>query len=212
MNIQLDDMERDVITELFNIGVGRAAAAFGTLIREKVQLSVPKVEILETATAARLIAADKIEPVVGIRQDFEGPLTGVAALIFPERKSLEIVQAAVNDRFPLDDISELERETLLEIGNIILNSCLASVSDILGAPNTASLPDLIYSDTKDVIADFSIKSVDSEIVLFLHINFSISRLEVNGYLLFILGMDGAEKFLAAVRQFIERSRLTIAGL
>ncbi|OIQ98321.1 CheY-P phosphatase CheC [mine drainage metagenome] len=206
MSIALDDMERDVITELFNIGVGRAAAAFSTLTRETVTLSVPRIDIMESASAIQVMMADSVEPVVGIRQDFAGPLTGVAALIFPERKSLEIVQAAINDGFPLDDISELERETLLEIGNIILNSCLASISDILGTPSSASLPHLVYSDTENVVRDFSAAThPEDEIVLFLHIDFSISRLEASGYLLFVLGMEGAEKFIAAVRDFVQRS-------
>ena len=206
MKIDLNEMERDVVTELFNIGVGHAAAAFGQLTREKVQLAVPRVDIVSYAEAAEQLAEATGEPMIGIRQDFEGPLTGVAALIFPERRSLEIVRAAIDDRFPLDDVSELERETLLEIGNIILNSCLASISDMLGMTTAASLPHLVHSAPPDLLDNLSARSTSIDrIVLFLHIDFSVSRLNVSGYLLFILGVEGSARFLDAVRGLIERS-------
>ena len=205
MTIVLDEMERDVVTELFNIGVGHAAAAFGQLTREKVQLAVPRVDIVSYTEASDLLATATGEPMIGIRQDFEGPLTGVAALIFPERRSLEIVRAAIDDRFPLDDVSELERETLLEIGNIILNSCLASISDMLGMTTAASLPHLVHSTPPELLDNLSARTSIDRIVLFLHIDFSVSRLNVSGYLLFILGVEGSARFLGAVRGLIQRS-------
>ncbi len=205
MTIVLDEMERDVVTELFNIGVGHAAAAFGQLTREKVQLAVPRVDIVSYTEASDLLATATGEPMIGIRQDFEGPLTGVAALIFPERRSLEIVRAAIDDRFPLDDVSELERETLLEIGNIILNSCLASISDMLGMTTAASLPHLVHSTPPELLDNLSARTSIDRIVLFLHIDFSVSRLNVSGYLLFILGVEGSARFLDAVRGLIQRS-------
>lgn len=205
MTIVLDEMERDVVTELFNIGVGHAAAAFGELTREKVQLAVPRVDIVSYADAAAQLAQATGEPMIGIRQDFEGPLTGVAALIFPERRSLEIVRAAIDDRFPLDDVSELERETLLEIGNIILNSCLAAISDMLGMPTWASLPHLVQSAPPDLLDTLSARTSIDRIVLFLHIDFAVSRLNVSGYLLFILGVEESARFLEAVRGLIQRS-------
>ena len=205
MSIVLNEMERDVVTELFNIGVGHAAAAFGELTREKVQLAVPRVDIVNYTEAANQLAMVAGEPMIGIRQDFEGPLTGVAALIFPERRSLEIVRAAIDDRFPLDDVSELERETLLEIGNIILNSCLAAISDMLGMPTSASLPHLVQSAPPDLLDTLSARTSIDRIVLFLHIDFSVSRLNVAGYLLFILGVEGSARFLEAVRGLIRRS-------
>ncbi|HLO75573.1 MAG TPA: chemotaxis protein CheC [Magnetospirillum sp.] len=205
MTITLSDMERDVVTELFNIGVGQAAAAFGELTREKVQLAVPRVDIVSYEDASSQLAAATGEPMIGIRQDFEGPLTGVAALIFPERSSLEIVRAAIDDRFPLDDVSELERETLLEIGNIILNSCLAAISDMLGMTTAASLPLLVHSAPPDLLDSLSQRTSIDRIVLFLHIDFSVSRLNVSGYLLFILGVEGSERFVQAVRSFMQRS-------
>lgn len=203
----MTDMERDVVAELFNIGVGQAAAAFGTLTRERVQLAVPRVDIVSFAEASEQLSANMFGPLIGIRQDFEGPLTGVAALIFPEQRSLEIVRAAIDDRFPLDDVSELEQETLLEIGNIILNSCLASISDMLNMSTSASLPLLVRSPAPELLDQLSSPSVTDKIVLFLHIDFSLSRLDARGYLLFVLGVDGSDKFIAAVRDFMARSGL-----
>ena len=52
--VELSAEERDVITELMNMGVGLAAASFSEMIGEEVLLSVPEVEVLPREAAARL--------------------------------------------------------------------------------------------------------------------------------------------------------------
>ena len=66
---------------------------------------------------------------MGIHQVFEGEITGRALLIFPDTKSLELVRAVIGGELPLEEIIELEQEALAEIGNIILNGCLATIAN-----------------------------------------------------------------------------------
>ena len=68
-----------------------------------------------------------------MHQVFEGDITGRALLIFPETKSLELVRAITGGDLPLEDIIELEQEALAETGNILLNSCLATIANMLRA-------------------------------------------------------------------------------
>ena len=43
----LNDLQQDALLEIFNIGVGKAAAALSKMTSEEVLLSVPTLEFLE---------------------------------------------------------------------------------------------------------------------------------------------------------------------
>ncbi len=49
----------------------------------------------------------------------------------------------VGEHLSLEDILELEHEALAEIGNIILNACIATIANLLQRSLTMSLPEII---------------------------------------------------------------------
>ncbi|MBF0285170.1 MAG: hypothetical protein HQL51_12030 [Magnetococcales bacterium] len=66
-----------------------------------------------------------------MRQCFTGELEGAALLIFPSANSLQLVRELLHDDAPLETLPQLEQETLLDVGNIILNAFLASFTQML---------------------------------------------------------------------------------
>ena len=56
MPIQRDAEQIDALSEIFNIGVGKAAAAMGRLLRDEVLLSVPHVSVFTVNEAAQQLA------------------------------------------------------------------------------------------------------------------------------------------------------------
>jgi len=201
--ITLTDDERDAVTELLNIGVGRAAAAFSRMIGEEIRMSVPSIEVCGGVDAAALLRERLPGALGGVVQTFDGLFNGVAALIFPERQSLQIVRTILNrGDYPLEEISELERETFLEIGNIVLNHCLGTVSNTLGLGCRSSLPRALFDGEEGV---FVANGLNTEgLVLFLHITFAVQSIDARGYLAFLLDMDGAGVFLAHVQDYIAK--------
>ena len=59
--LNLTELQRDTITELLNIGMGRAAAALNDMVGEEVALSVPSVEVLSRRAAAGLSSGGSLE-------------------------------------------------------------------------------------------------------------------------------------------------------
>ena len=127
----LTDLERDALAELSNIAMARAATSLRQMVESQVLLSVPSVDIVSKEDATRLIAKPNNPRLVAVRQDFKGPFSGRALLIFPEANSLELVRVVVGKNLPLEDISSLEDEALAETGNIILNSWVATIANLL---------------------------------------------------------------------------------
>jgi chemotaxis protein CheC len=198
----LSELELDALGELVNIGVSRAAASLGTMVGEQVLLSVPSVALVSRSAAAELISATRQDLLVAVRQEFRGDVSGRALLIFPEKNSLELVRAVAGEGLSLEDILELEHEALAEIGNIILNACMATVANLLQRSLTMSLPEIVRG-TSDGLFDLSV-SLAEDVVLFVHINFSLKGRQVVGYVAMVMDFASMSSLKQLVADVIRR--------
>jgi len=201
-SIALEELERDALTELVNIGVSRAAVSLRTMVGEQVFLSVPSLQVVDRVLAATLIREQECAPLIAVRQDFEGAFSGRALLIFPEANSLELVRAVTSDELSSKEAREIEEEALLETGNIVLNGCLGTIANMLRKPLTISLPQLLRGDSQQLF-DTSTPLGDDGVVLFLYINFAISDRDIRGYIAMIMDLPSLQTLKALIAEFIE---------
>jgi len=199
----LSELELDALTELLNIGVSRAANSLREMVGEEVILTVPTVIILSRPDAALAIRQGNANPMVAVRQAFQGEFSGCALLIFPEPNSLELVRAVTQGDLSLDDIIELEQEALAEIGNVILNGCMATIANLLERSLTMSLPEIIRGSGLDFF-ELSPSGTDDGI-LFVRINFSLSGHEVSGYVAIVMDFLSLNALRILVADFIRRA-------
>lgn len=198
----LTDIEKDALAELSNNAMARAATSLRQMVGSEVLLSVPQVDIISKKDAGKIIRADASHSLVAIRQDFEGPFSGRALLIFPEANSLQLVKVIVGREVPLEDIGTLEDEALAETGNIILNSWIATLANLLKQGLKISLPVVLRGDS-----DVMLKSaVAQEMVLFLHINFEISTREIRGYVALLMDLTSVGELRSLISKMIEDLR------
>ncbi len=200
----LNEFEIDALTEMVNIGVGRAATSLRDMVGEQVLLSVPKVNLVSRDTAIMTLGENEVSHLVGIHQVFEGEITGRAFLIFPDSKSLELVRAVIGGDLSLEEIIELEHEALAEIGNIILNGCLATIANLLQRNLKMSLPEILRGEPA---AFFSLEPPPEagDIVMFLYINFAIRNRDIGGYIAMVMDVPSLSALRLLLREFIERT-------
>ncbi len=184
----LTDLERDALAELSNIAMARAATSLRQMVESQVLLSVPSVDIVSKEDATRLIAKPNNPRLVAVRQDFKGPFSGRALLIFPEANSLELVRVVVGKNLPLEDISSLEDEALAETGNIILNSWVATIANLLKRTLDISLPVVVRGDSRRMLQSDETQTL----VLFLHIQFEIRQKEIQGYVALLMDIPSLD--------------------
>ena len=194
----LTDLERDALGELSNIAMARAASSLRQMAGHEVQLSVPSVDIVSKEIATQIIAKPNSPKLVAIRQDFDGAFSGRALLIFPEASSLELVRAVVGRQLPLEDIGNLEDEALAETGNILLNSWVATIANLLKRGLKMSLPTVVRGNSAQMF-----KSDENQnLVLFLHIRFEISKKEIRGYVALLMDIPSVEELQILISDFI----------
>jgi len=201
--IRIDDLERDALTELVNIGVSRAASGLRQMVGRQVILSVPSVEVVSRVAASALIRERETGPLVAIRQDFHGAFEGQALLIFPEQNSMELVRSVTSGQVGDHEIADFEDEALIETGNIVLNSCLATMANMLERPLEMSLPQVIRGAAPGLFA-LGDGSDTEGVVLFLYINFAVSDRDIRGYIAMLMDLPSLDTLKALIREFIEK--------
>ena len=199
----LTELEHDALTELVNIGVSRAASSLRKMIGQHVTLAVPSVEVVTRTTAAALIRERESDLLIAVRQDFEGAFFGRALLIFPVASSVELVRAVTGDMLSPDEMKEMETEALAETGNVVLNSCLATMANMLQKPLTMSLPQVVRGDGK---LFFELEEMDTRggVVLFLYINFSVGGWDIRGYIAMLMDLPSLDTLKGLISEFINR--------
>lgn len=199
----LDELELDALTEVVNIGVSRAATSLRDMVGEQVFLSVPSVAITSPARAAELLSERESSVLIAVRQGFQGDFSGSALLIFPEKNSLELVRAVAGEQLSLEDILELEQEALAEIGNVILNGCMATIANLLQRRLTISLPEIVTGSSKDLFEKSP--ALLRDVVLFIRIDFNLKGRALNGYLAMVMDVPSLEALKKLINEFIRRS-------
>jgi chemotaxis protein CheC len=202
-SIALAELERDALTEIVNIGVSRAASNLRKMIGGEVLLSVPSIEVVSQRRAARLISEREVSELIAVRQNFQGPFSGCALLIFPEANSLELVRAVTGGELSAAELVEMEHEALAETGNVILNSCLATMANMLKRSLTMTLPEVIRG-SGSTLFDVSETTTSEGLVLFLYIDFAVRKHDIRGYIAMIMDIPSLTTLKQLLVEFIER--------
>ena len=195
----LTDLESDALAELANVAMARASVSLRTMIQHEVLLSVPTVEILAPKEAIARVAKPGNPNLVAVRQDFSGVFSGRALLIFPEASSLELVRVVVGRQLALEDIVDLEDEALAETGNIILNSWVATIANLLKKNLKMSLPVVIRRDQSHI---FESASRRESLILFLHIKFDISQQQIRGYVALMMDVPSVAELRSLIADYV----------
>ena len=202
-SIALTELERDALTEIVNIGVSRAASNLRKMIGGEVLLSVPSIDIVSQRRAARLIGEREIGELIAVRQGFEGPFCGHALLIFPEHNSLELVRAVTGGGLNAAEVVDMEHEALAETGNVILNSCLATMANMLKRSLTMTIPEVVRGSGAAFFAVEDDAPAEG-LVLFLYIDFAVRKHDIRGYIAIIMDLPSLATLKDLLGEFIAR--------
>ena len=137
----LNSMQIDVLKEIGNIGAGNAATALSKMIAKRIDMDVPKVNILEFKDVAELVGGPEAV-VVGIYFKVTGDIKGSIMFLLDRDSAKFLVSLLMTLEESSDGLSEMETSALKEVGNILAGSYLSSLSSLTGLSLIVSVPSL----------------------------------------------------------------------
>ncbi|UCF98127.1 MAG: chemotaxis protein CheX [Spirochaetaceae bacterium] len=200
---RLPGLALDALTEIINIGVGRAAGSLNDITGKHITLKVPDIRLVPVRELRNLVEVIDSHRRSLIVQQFHGDFTGTAALFFPTESALRLVSAITEEEEADDgELDTIHAGTLVEIGNIVLNGVLGSLSNTLGSQISFSLP--FYSALKnynDLLPDEE-SSTKEHMILFVETVFQIKELAVSGFLFIVFAIQTIDSFIDRMRRFV----------
>jgi chemotaxis protein CheC len=199
----LNELQRDALGEIFNIGVGRAASSLSQIVNDTVLLSAPEVTLVRREDASKVLLGSEFRQFSTVSQNFSGAFDAEAMLIFPESNALEIVRLMVGPHMSIEELSEFEQEAMCEVGNIILNACMSALADLFHIALNGTLPVHRFGDTESL----AFLGGDDQMVLVLQVDMTISQQRVQGHILFLLSVVSMRSMLDCLDAYLRENGL-----
>lgn len=196
---QIDNMHFDVLREIGNIGAGNATTALSQLINTKIDMSVPKVELLEFKDISDIVGgAESI--VVGILLTLEGEVDGMMMFMLEKQSAHHLVNILMGKQIDdFEHFTEMDLSALSEIGNIIAGAYLSSLSSLTNLLIKASVP---YMAIDMAGAILSVPAIEfgkiGDKALLIQSQFGEDDTQVNGYFILIPSMESYDKILTSL--------------
>lgn len=181
MNVTAEQL--DALRELINIGVGRAASLLNEMVDSHIRLEIPLVKILTVSDAYQELAERFYnDSLATVRLAFTGSFYGTAGLIFPTESASTLVAVLTGEELDSPDLDAVKIGTLSEIGNIVINGVMGSISNVLKQHMDYTLPVYLEDTIENLL--LSANASDSTILL-AQARFSIEQLELIGDIILI---------------------------
>ncbi|MGD9610638.1 MAG: chemotaxis protein CheC [Desulfovibrionaceae bacterium] len=188
---QLSALQLDILQELINIGVGRAAGMLNQMVNTHIQLQVPVLRVLSQSELTALYATRPSTVFSAVQLSFSGEFAGVSALIFPPESASKLVSVVLG-REAVPENDQMRAGTLQEVGNIVLNGVMGSIANILKEPLRYSAPDFVEADIARIVG------AGNGMILVARTQFSMRDHLIEGEVLIIFSLSSFGSLLTAI--------------
>src|SRR5688572_30747126 len=120
MELQVSELEKDIIKEILNIDLARAADYFAVISKAIALLKVPDLFLTDAIDVIAQVVKYESTHVI-IKSDIKGDFNGSTLMLFNGDQIERLSQVCLRMEYKLaaNDISDMQESLLLEISNII---------------------------------------------------------------------------------------------
>ena len=207
--IIISDEELDILQEVMNIAFGKASAELAEVIDIYVVLSVPDIKLLKTAEVPQYIEAEikDFENISVIKQSYTGKFHGTALLLFPGGAGKKLFSLFENGSTSASESEDLpfvlEKETLLEVANILIGACVSKVAELLDDVVSYRPPRIVVESQPGDIVDWDLAEPEGPAILMRTV-FSFDERDINGLLFLIPSYKSFEWLKKSLYAFLEQ--------
>ncbi len=187
----LTDIQKDAITEIVNIGVGRGSATLSQMLDEEVLLNVPYANVISFNKILTEFESMNMEQVHSVEMQFYGEYEGLANVIFSTESANHLAALLAGLSLDSPDLIMIKDGVITEVGNIILNAVMGSFGNILAAPFEYNIPQSFEGDIADLYHNLDHEKFSQ--ILVCRTNFSIKQKDIEGEILIMYEIKSFNK-------------------
>ncbi|PLW79811.1 hypothetical protein C0585_05715 [Candidatus Woesearchaeota archaeon] len=189
--MELNNIQKDMLKEVGNIGIGHAATALSKLVNKQVNIDLPDLTIRTIEDLTANCPAGYL-----INCSIHGEIEGNLAFIFTKEDVLRIAEIlTMSEKGSIKAIDEMSKSALSELVNILSGAYLSSLSDFIGFNLMPNPPMFIDGNICDAI---KLIIEEGQEILEVQTTFIIAEDNVSSRMCLILPKEGMDKIINAL--------------
>ncbi|MCQ2526833.1 MAG: chemotaxis protein CheC [Lachnospiraceae bacterium] len=189
----------DVLKELGNIGAGNAMTALSQMIGSKIDMRVPQVKLLDFNELGGMIGGEE-QIMVGVFLGVEGDITGSMLFLLELSSAKHLINKVMMGMGDpnSDELTDMERSAMQEVGNIITGAYLNSLAMITNLTIFPSPPSLTVDMAGAILSVPAIEfGIYGDKILMIQSQF-FDDVEIDGFFVLVPDIDSYAKILTAL--------------
>lgn len=148
---ELTTFQIDALKELGSIGAGNAATALSTMLRKRIDISVPEIGIYKVEEVPEKMGGpENIK--IGIYFNITGDTSGSMLLMFEKEEGMKLVNMMLGQPFNKNrELDSVSKSAIEEIANILVGSYLSAFSQFTDMRLMQSIPAFAYDMCGSII-------------------------------------------------------------
>lgn len=193
---------QEVLAELFNIGMGHAGAVLSRVVHGEYVLSVPRTEVAPRSVAVGRVVKRLGADLCTVSRRVTGAFEADVALVMSAEHAHMVARHMTGGAGARAPTAELEANSLKELGNVMLSSCIDTLSTMVGVALDKTAPEARRGSAGAIFGGSAAGEAD-EPTFCLHIDFGLKGGEVGGSVMFLVGDAAAPKVGAALAEYLK---------
>lgn len=193
--------QNEILTEIINSGVVKAGSVLSELVGQEVRMQVPMVGISDFTELHSSLDIGNESKLATVCQQFHGTMDGYALLLLSLENGNALTQRLIGDDMDIESMDIERSETLVEIGNILTNNVLGTISNAIGHRFEYQVPVYREGTLPEIIAFSSCDancSVGDSQTLFARANFDFAEERIIGSVLILLTAVSFDRLIELV--------------
>ena len=189
------------IREMINIGMGNGASVLNMMLNSHIVLQVPDIKFVNGNELLSELSDNRDDKLTAVNMGYTGEISGDVQLIFNRDSAVQLVTVLVGEDAANDMVEELGAGALVEMGNVVLNGVMGSISNMLEFTLSYSVPDYIEDIAENIVM---LENNDNDAsILMAKTKFEIKEFNITGNLVLFFKDDSVSKLLEAVQSLVE---------
>ena len=172
------------------------------MLDSQIVLEIPVVSVLNLSQIqAELEKRFEGDSLAAVKLNFTGSFSGKANLVFPTESAATLVSLLTGEEIGSPDLDSVKIGTLSEVGNIVINGIMGSISNVLNQHLNYAIPIYMEDSIKHILSLEYIK--EETVFLLAQTRFAIKTLEIIGEIVLIFEMESFGTLIKVIDQQLE---------